>query len=87
MTELLPCPFCGGVAHIELDEYSYPVVVCDSEGVRLSGKFESIRKAAEAWNKRADSGDLIEKLEEIEKNYYFLQMVYDAKVKAEHGGA
>ena len=58
--ELVPCPFCGGNAHIEIHDYSYVsikgeqfIVKCDKACQREYG-FKS--QAIEAWNTRAQGG-------------------------------
>ena len=58
MTELKPCPFCGGKAWI--DVYSdFEFIRCDHEiGCRVCPdtweikKFVPIKKQIEAWNRR-----------------------------------
>ena len=61
MSELKPCPFCGGKAEIEHNEiltlmFSY--VVCRNCGAktgeyRVNSTYSSDEKAIEAWNRRA----------------------------------
>lgn len=62
MGELKPCPFCGGEA--EAYDYEYgidPVVAygckCKQCGIAMSGH-DSKCEAIEAWNRRANDGDL-----------------------------
>ncbi|MGM9556592.1 MAG: Lar family restriction alleviation protein [Oscillospiraceae bacterium] len=65
MTELKPCPFCGGKPFIYID----PSAVVDTQGrswayhvlctqcCAVSTTAATPVKAAEFWNRRADSGD------------------------------
>lgn len=64
MTELKPCPFCGGEAEMATEHYyddkkiSYVVCKrCDARGgfFLVSPKYASEAKAIEAWNRRKDS--------------------------------
>lgn len=61
MSELKPCPFCGGEAEVikahQIFERPY-VVICKNTKCRASlGEFSSTREEAiEAWNRRADDG-------------------------------
>ena len=56
MTELKPCPFCGGKARVicnpfaEGDAYFITCVECDM----LTGNFDSEALVIEAWNARAE---------------------------------
>ena len=57
--ELLPCPFCGGEAHFEMDDDRWEWVECGScgmQGNRSASLMEDCKpKLAEAWNRRAPS--------------------------------
>ena len=63
MTELKPCPFCGGRTLLQFD---YPFrrrpgvrgcyVKCETCG-GCTGNYETIEDAQEAWNMRKDSKD------------------------------
>lgn len=58
--ELKPCPFCGGNAKIvtwrdENRRENPSKIMCDSCGCS-SGIKNRIRKAADAWNRRAANG-------------------------------
>ena len=61
MSDLKPCPFCGGEAeaikahHIFENPY---VVICSNEKCRASlGMFSKTKEEAiEAWNRRVDNG-------------------------------
>lgn len=72
--KLLPCPFCGGEAHIEVHKFyeektkdftmkTYGVI-CDN--CHTSGRqfYESEEEAIEAWNTRKPMDKIVEKLEE-----------------------
>lgn len=54
MTELKPCPFCGGEAEILVSDIADRAVIycrgCDAQIQIKPNKQEAI----EAWNKRAD---------------------------------
>ena len=55
MTELLPCPFCGGEAHIVGgDDFFYNVVQCCNCHATASGRYETEAEAIAAWNTRAE---------------------------------
>lgn len=64
MTELLPCPFCGGEAyereHAFRNTHSWSMIICDDCGASvqragLDGTYECAKQAAiEAWNTRAE---------------------------------
>jgi Lar family restriction alleviation protein len=55
-TELLPCPFCGGEAHVSGEDTSYISVMCDgcfAQSRSLKYRDESYRHAIiKAWNRR-----------------------------------
>lgn len=52
--ELKPCPFCGGVAYIadSNEVLGFFVVKCLDCPARFSQHFESMKEAAEMWNRR-----------------------------------
>lgn len=56
MTELKPCPFCGGEAVIGQDEdwyYEWRVACCNKDCIFYLGKsYETEEEAAAAWNRR-----------------------------------
>lgn len=71
---LLPCPFCGGEAHVELHRFyeektkdftskTYGVI-CDN--CHTSGRqfYESEEEAIKAWNTRKPMQEIVKKLEE-----------------------
>ena len=59
-TKMLPCPFCGGKAHIWNSGYFYNGK-CYKCGCTLSGNgYVTEAEAIEAWNTRADTATLYE---------------------------
>ena len=54
MSELLPCPFCGGEASKRLFYGGRYGVYCDSCSSRVGGLFETEAEAVAAWNTRAE---------------------------------
>lgn len=54
MTELLPCPFCGGEATVErIGKSGYLYVACNTAYCCDFGKFNTEAEAIAAWNTRA----------------------------------
>lgn len=56
MSELKPCPFCGGEAKIVKSPENEYIAICRNKQCNASvGFFPNTRKEAiEAWNRRAD---------------------------------
>ena len=60
MSELKPCPFCGGTPRIVENklclEHIIYCVECDSDShTVIGGWFDSENEAVEWWNRRADN--------------------------------
>jgi len=51
MTELKPCPFCGGNSEVHVTEAEYWYVICLECGT-ISGIYSSEDEAMKAWNRR-----------------------------------
>ena len=51
MSELKPCPFCGGIPAVVEDGYKAIAVHCFNCGADITA--ESEKKARAAWNRRA----------------------------------
>ena len=59
MTELKPCPFCGGTAIINYPAHNIAEVLCSRWSCRASismGGERSLDKVIERWNRRAEDG-------------------------------
>ena len=58
MTELKPCPFCGGTdLNVKKGKYMWWVECCNAD-CRASGGCQHYKKEAiEAWNRRAEDGN------------------------------
>ena len=56
MTELKPCPFCGGEAVLSLGGEHFTIPECANCGAKLPAQYGQDRKtkAIEAWNTRAE---------------------------------
>ena len=74
MTELLPCPFCGGEATVErIGKSGYFYVACNTAYCCDFGKFDTEAEAIVAWNTRDELGSEREKaLEELVRDAYWL---------------
>lgn len=62
MSELKPCPFCGGKGTVTLyptvgGNWRLAYVVCCNECWAKTGYYDTRREAVEAWNWRHDDGD------------------------------
>lgn len=53
MTELKPCPFCGGEAKVQ-SFYKNHCVYCAKCNASTMKYFQTETKAIEAWNRRAE---------------------------------
>lgn len=54
MTKLLPCPFCGGEAHLGLYYRGRYAAGCDMCGSRFGALLGTEAEAIAAWNSRAE---------------------------------
>lgn len=54
MTELKPCPFCGGEVELEYDEYNHALPCCN-KCVYFGPHHGNITEAIAAWNRRASN--------------------------------
>lgn len=60
MSELKPCPFCGGEAILESNKLRYGTIYsayCQKCGAEITGFSE--HEAVAAWNRRAQPDDLL----------------------------
>ena len=67
LNELKPCPFCGAKAEIDTELFGQtqmrytpfctnPKCIAFYLGYKDEGLYTTKKKAAEAWNRRADNG-------------------------------
>ena len=54
MTELLPCPFCGGEAHTYKTMAQRYCAICNKPFCANVGPFDTEAEAITAWNTRAE---------------------------------
>lgn len=54
MTELLPCPFCGGEAHTYKTIAERYCAICNKPFCASVGPFDTEAEAIAAWNTRAE---------------------------------
>lgn len=56
MTELKPCPFCGGEAYVARNGYGYDWYGCGCKRCRVQFRCDSDteEEARELWNRRVD---------------------------------
>lgn len=54
MSELLPCPFCGGEAHTYKTIAERYCAICNKPLCASVGPFDTEAEAIEAWNTRAE---------------------------------
>lgn len=54
MSELLPCPFCGGEAQVARTAAGYWAAYCEEPMCGRVGNFKTEADAIEAWNTRAE---------------------------------
>ena len=52
MNDMLPCPFCGGEAHLRTDGIT--VIACDACDIYFSNGHRYMGGLIAAWNKRAN---------------------------------
>ena len=66
MSELKPCPFCGGKAEVKKSMFGnnlgYALIACKSCGAsskdfKLSLDFCAVEEATKAWNRRAERSE------------------------------
>lgn len=71
MTELKPCPFCGGEAEYGANSVQgYEYVRCASCKARTWSCYETKEQAAQAWNTRAEREVGISKFQKLTGTNY-----------------
>lgn len=59
MSELKPCPFCGGEASVEIKWGNWFLVRCNNCPCDLGRSwFPKKRQAIEAWNRRSENNEV-----------------------------
>ena len=67
MSDLKPCPFCGGIPAVVEDGYKAIAVHCFNCGADITA--ESEKKARATWNRRAQPANEPLTLEQLRKMY------------------
>lgn len=83
MDQLKPCPFCGGEAKISLFLSRYGIACTECMGAVLSAPGMTETEAIEAWNRREETNNILQRLEDL-KNISFHDMERAAYIRAIH---
>ena len=86
--KLLPCPFCGGEAELDIDDLGNWLVRCKKCFCRTSRSMSKFFPTV-SWNTRKPMQEIVERLEEIRDDSWdgtYEQMVHVVNIVNEVGG-